>query len=98
MTVVIAILKARPEHAEEVERGLLALRRHAGDEPGALEYAVHRQDDTGFLVYERYADQAACDAHFAAPYVIEFLDSCTGWLVDAPRVEFGRVVARFDRD
>lgn len=97
MTVVIAILKAKPEHTDEVELHLLDLQRRTREEPGAMEYAVHRQDGGGFLVYERYVDQSACDAHFDAPYVANFLDRCAEWLIDAPQVESGRELAGFQQ-
>jgi quinol monooxygenase YgiN len=97
MSVVIAILKAKTGHTAEVERALLELQKHTAAEPGALDYTVHRQADGGFLVYERYADDAARDAHFAAPYLIEFLGRTGDWLVVAPQVEFGRVTAEFRR-
>ncbi|GAA3240105.1 putative quinol monooxygenase [Nonomuraea helvata] len=95
MTVVIALLKAKPDCVDEVEQRLRDLQRRTRDEPGALEYAVHRRDSGGFLLYERYVDQAACDAHFAAPYVTEFLHETERWLEEAPRVEFGHVLVSF---
>lgn len=95
MTVVIALLKPKPDYADEVEQRLRDLQRRTREEPGALEYAVHRRDGGGFLLYERYVDQAACDAHFAAPYVREFLNAAGRWLEEDPRVEFGRVLVSF---
>jgi quinol monooxygenase YgiN len=95
MIAVFALLKAKPEYTGEVLQQLLKLRDHAAAEPGAREYAVHRQPDHGFLVYERYVDQAACDVHFAAPYVAEFLEQSKQWLDDAPQVAFGSLLADF---
>jgi quinol monooxygenase YgiN len=89
MTVVLAILKATPEQAAEVERSLLALRQQTATEPGCLSYAVHRQEDHGFLVYERYTDHAARDAHFAAAHTTAFLARLPELLTADPQVEFG---------
>lgn len=89
MNVVFAVMTARPEYVDDVEHHLLELQRRTRDERGALGYAVHRRADNGFLVYEQYIDQAACDAHFAQPYVIEFLERSKRLLVAEPRVEFG---------
>jgi quinol monooxygenase YgiN len=96
MTAIFAILKGKPEYADEVEKDLLILHQRTSDEPGARGYAVHRRGET-FLVYERYVDQAACDAHFAAPYVKEFLARSEQWLTNPPQIEVGSTLASFHR-
>src|SRR5512142_874791 len=97
MTVVFAILKARPEYADEVEHQLRELVRLTREEPGALGYAVYRQPGGGFLVHERYADERAREAHFAAPYVTAFLAATERLLVAAPQVEMGVELDGFHR-
>lgn len=97
MTIVFALLEARPDHVHDVEAALRDLLARTRDEPGALGYAVHRVSDDTFLVHERYVDQAACDAHFATGYVTDFLARTQGWLTAPPRVEFATELARFAR-
>jgi quinol monooxygenase YgiN len=97
MTSVFAILKARPERAEQVQQELLELQRLTRDEPGALGYAICRGDDSTYLVFERYADQAACDAHFATSYVSAFLAKVPDLLTGEPQVQFGSEVSDFRR-
>lgn len=97
MTAVFAMLTARPELVGKVEHELQELERLTRDEAGALDYAVCRGADGVFLVFERYADQAACDAHFATPYVSAFLARLPELLAGEPQVQFGTEVARFSR-
>lgn len=88
MTVVFATLKARPERVDQVRNELLELKRLTNVEPGALGYAVYGGADGVFVVFERYVDQAACDAHFAAPYVNAFFARVPELLTDEPQVQF----------
>lgn len=95
MTAVFAILKARPERADEVQQELLELKRLTREEVGAVGYEVFRGDDGVFLVFEHYVDQSACDAHFATPYVSGFLARMPEVLADEPQVRFGAEVSDF---
>lgn len=63
--VVVALWQARPETADDVERVLGAMVAPTLAEPGCLEYRVHRGEDdpTSFLLYERYLDADAYQAH-----------------------------------
>ncbi|WP_030395173.1 putative quinol monooxygenase [Kitasatospora purpeofusca] len=97
MTMVLAMLRAEPEHADELDAALREVAGHTRGEPGALAYSVARQDGGRFLVVERYADGAARDAHFAAPYVVALLDRFPLLLAEEPVVEFAEVVTAFAR-
>jgi quinol monooxygenase YgiN len=56
------------ERVAALLRQLVPLSR---SEPGCLQYDVHRVADEPrvFILWERYADEAALDAHTAAPHV-----------------------------
>ncbi|WP_063763328.1 putative quinol monooxygenase [Streptomyces sp. NRRL WC-3742] len=97
MTTVTAILQAVPERAEELEALLRDTAEHTRQEPGALAYAVGRQDDGRFLVTEWYADRAACEAHFAAPYVTGLLARFPELLLTEAQVEIADTVTGFVR-
>src|SRR4051794_21809208 len=97
MIVVIATLRARTEHADEVEAALRGLERHTRAEPGAIAYSVLRRPDNRFIVHERYADRAAHDAHFAAGYLTEFLARAGTLLIAEPELESGEELAGFSR-
>lgn len=61
----------RPErHADFVEAITTNAERSVADEPGCLRFDVTRDaaDELHFLFYEVYADEAALEAHRAAPH------------------------------
>jgi quinol monooxygenase YgiN len=93
MTAVFAILKARPERVGQVQQELLELKRRTREEVGAVGYEVFRGDDGVFVVFEHYADQSACDAHFATPYVSAFLARVPELLTGEPQVQFATEVS-----
>ncbi|MET8698156.1 putative quinol monooxygenase [Kitasatospora sp. NPDC004723] len=97
MTMVLAILRARPEQADALDAALREVAEQTLREPGALAYTVGRQDGERFLVVERYADHAARQAHFAAPYVTGLLARFPELLAEEPLVEFADVLTAFAR-
>ncbi|WP_380282739.1 putative quinol monooxygenase [Kitasatospora purpeofusca] len=97
MTMVLAILRAKPEQADALEAALREVAESTPREPGALAYTVARQDGDRFLVAERYADGAARDAHFAAPYVTGLLARFPELLAEEPQVELAEVLSSFTR-
>ena len=72
--VLYAEFTARPERRAEVERLITGLAHDVHQEPGNLEFTVYQRADEPcrFFVFERYADQAAFEAHIAAPYGVVF--------------------------
>lgn len=97
MAVCVAILRAKPEHAEEVERTIRAIAAATRDEPGALTFVLHRQGDDTFIVYEKYADEAAREAHFATPYVSSLVARFPELLAQEPQIEFAEELVGFSR-
>lgn len=72
--IIAARLYIQPEHVDEfieLFRGLTGLTLQ---EPGCTAYELYQDphDPARFLVFETYVDQAAVDAHFAAPYFAEY--------------------------
>jgi quinol monooxygenase YgiN len=84
---VIAQYQARAGEAGRVEAALKEMRKPSRAEPGNLDYQVMR--DPGqpgvFVLYERYTDEAAFQAHLATEHfatwlrgqVLPFLDGRT---------------------
>ncbi|MFD5438302.1 putative quinol monooxygenase [Kitasatospora sp. NPDC127067] len=98
MTMVVAILQARTGREEALAAALREVAERTREEPGALAYAVGRQEGGGrFLVTERYADRRAREAHFASSYVTDLLARFPELLADEPQVEFTDVVTAFAR-
>lgn len=67
--------RARSGKADELEARLLALVAPTRLENGALEYHVHRDraDPELFVFYEVWESPAHLHAHFAQPYIEDFL-------------------------
>jgi quinol monooxygenase YgiN len=80
-----AHLRVRPEAIEPFKARLL---RHArtsvADEPGCRCFDVHqdKSDPTLFLLIERYADQAAFEAHRSSPHFVAFRQDVKDWVVE----------------
>ena len=68
--VVIAQYRARPGEAEVVEEGLRNMVEPTRSEPGNIDYQVFRDPDDPalFVLFERYVDEFAFDAHRASPH------------------------------
>ena len=60
----------RPEDREEIATILRELTAASRQEPGCVSYVPHRvqSDPDTIVIYEQYRDQAALDAHRAAPH------------------------------
>jgi autoinducer 2-degrading protein len=63
--VLIATWVAKPGREADIERILAAMTPLSRAEPGCEAYHAHRSadDPRTFLLYERYADEAAAEAH-----------------------------------
>ena len=70
MLGVVATIKVKPgmeKEFEAVAKELVA--KVNANEPGCMLYALHRNEAAGTYVFmERYADQAAVEAHRATEY------------------------------
>ncbi len=66
---------AQAGHEEEVIDFLRTMTGHTRQEPGNLMYLAHRSpiEPRRFFLYEQYTDQAALDAHRAAPYFEQYV-------------------------
>ena len=76
MTVVLSIRwVAREGEGDTVEDILRRIAPLARAEPGCLQYEVHQHadDPNTFVLFERYVDEAALEAHAASPYVQELV-------------------------
>jgi quinol monooxygenase YgiN len=71
---VLATLQVADEAVDAVAAALAALAAAAADEPGTELFAVHVAADRPghFVVFERYSDQAAVDAHRGSTAMAEF--------------------------
>lgn len=88
MISICAILIANPGKEAALEDLLLRLVEPVSQEPGTLEYRIHRAlDNPGrFFFYEKYTDQAAIDTHMATPHFKELLVKLEGLIAHAPEI------------
>lgn len=86
MNTIIATLKVFPEKSAEFETMLRRLVAGTAGEPGAVvyEYASDPKTPGVFTVYERYADQAAMDAHLASAHLKAMLAEAAPLLAQEP--------------
>jgi quinol monooxygenase YgiN len=70
MICVAVTYVVKPGHEEEAVELFRTLTLHTRAEPGCVMYLAHRSttDPRRFFLYEQYVDQAAVDAHRAAPH------------------------------
>ena len=76
MTVVLAVTwVAREGERDAVADLLRRLMPLSRAEPGCLQYDAHRDPDDpdGFFLFERYADEAALEAHQASAHFRELV-------------------------
>jgi len=72
---VIAKHRAKPGRADALEQRMIADARKTREEPGALQFHIHRDrfDRSLFVVYEIWSDINALRGHFEKPYVKQFV-------------------------
>jgi quinol monooxygenase YgiN len=76
VTVVLSVRwVARDGERDAVEEILRRMAPLSRAEPGCLQYEAHRQrdDPNTFVLFERYADEAALEAHAASSHFQELV-------------------------
>ncbi|KAJ9115650.1 hypothetical protein QFC20_000977 [Naganishia adeliensis] len=80
-----AKLVAKPEHTEDVKKQLLIIKEAAdNNEDGCLTYRVNQKlnDKNTFIMFEEYKDEAAIEAHKAAPEFQGLATKAKDWLAE----------------
>lgn len=74
MVCVAVTYVIQPDHEEQAVELFRVLAEYSRAEPGCLMYLAHRSisDPRRFFLYEQYTDQAALDAHRAAPHFVQY--------------------------
>jgi len=75
MIVLVVNLRMKPGTEELTKQHMRKMQEHTRKEPGCRMYVGHQslEDPRLFCFYEQYDDQAALDAHRAAPYFAEYV-------------------------
>jgi len=95
MVILTAIIKAQEGKGDVVAE---AFKKHAPEfqkDPGTIMYAVQRKvdDPDTFLIYERYENKAALDAHMASDRFKELGKATNSVVTGRPEVVFYNEVA-----
>jgi quinol monooxygenase YgiN len=74
MVVLAVTWMAKAGHENDVAGIFSKLSEASRQEPGCVMYIVHRHktDPRRFFIYEQYKDDAALEAHRAAPHFLQF--------------------------
>jgi quinol monooxygenase YgiN len=86
--VLLVDFRIKRDFIDAFERAIL---QTAGDslafEPGCRQFDVCRDpaDDTRFVLYEVYDDEAAAAEHLRAPHYLRMCEAAAGWL-DSKRI------------
>jgi quinol monooxygenase YgiN len=72
--MITAKVYVKPGHEDDFIKAAQSIIDLTHKEEGCLEYTLYQDpvNKTNFFFFERYRDQAAIDAHFAASYFKEF--------------------------
>ena len=74
MIVLAVTWMAKPTREAETAALFVKLTEESRKEPGCLTYQVHRHktESRRFFIYEQYKDDAALEAHRAAPHFLQY--------------------------
>ncbi|KPC23630.1 Antibiotic biosynthesis monooxygenase [Pseudomonas syringae pv. cilantro] len=88
--VLIAVLKAKAGKESALKDALSALVPPTRTEPGNVEYVLfEKRDEPGtFYMRECFKDQAALNAHVAAPHYQQFAAASSELLAEPPQLVF----------
>ncbi len=90
MTYLIARIAVKPGAEAAVAAELQKLATASRAEAGCVRYEIYRaaDDATALTVIERWADQAALDAHLKTPHFGAFVAACGDQFAAEPQLGF----------
>ncbi|MFB3915511.1 MAG: putative quinol monooxygenase [Terriglobales bacterium] len=85
MIALVVDFLVREGAEEQAKKYIRIMEEQTRHEPGCRLYIGHQsQDDSRrFLFYEQYVDQAALDAHRAAPYFAQYVTNGLATLIES---------------
>ncbi|MEH0153407.1 putative quinol monooxygenase [Limibacter armeniacum] len=89
-----AIIKAKPEHREEVLQVLNTMVEHSRKEAACLQYDLHQgtDDENMFVFYEIWQDQQGLDQHNQRPYIKAFASIIDEKLAEQPIIHKTKIL------
>ncbi len=88
MILISATARIKADKREEVLAAAANMRQASLAEPGCRQYrfGFALDDSDVILVFEEWDDQAALDAHFRTPHMVEFTAALGEVLAGAPEI------------
>ncbi len=85
MIVLVVNYRVKPGTEEPAKEYIRKMQQHTRKEPGCRLYVGHQslEDPLLFCFYEQYDDQAALDAHRAAPYFAKYVTNGLATLMES---------------
>jgi quinol monooxygenase YgiN len=95
MIVLVVNYRVKPGTEELAKQFIRKMQQNTRKEPGCRLYVGHQslEDPCLFCFYEQYDDQAALDAHRAAPYFAEYVTSGLAMLAESRQAALFEPVA-----
>ena len=89
MITLVAIAQAKPGREKVLEETLLALVPQTRQEPGCINYDLHRSlNKPGMLMfYENWVDRAALEKHSMMPYMVDLRAKAADLLAEPLQIE-----------
>ncbi len=87
MEALMVTIRIKPGHKEAFMESMLDdARGSIGDEPGCLRFDViqDQEDPNRIFLYEVYRDDAAIEAHRAAPHFLKWRETVKDWFDGEP--------------
>jgi quinol monooxygenase YgiN len=87
--IVIATLPGKPDKRAEIAAMLTKAAAASRGDAGCISYAFHvdLEDADRYVSVEVWQDQAALDAHFAAPHLAELMAAAADLFAGPPVIE-----------
>lgn len=87
---LVAFIRAKTGMEEELGRRLQALVAPTREEPGCINYHLHRSNEEPalWMLYENWRSRRDLDLHFETPYLRDFLGSAEELLAEEMDLRF----------
>jgi autoinducer 2-degrading protein len=87
MYVTVVYVHVKPEHVADFIESIRVNHEGSVREPGNLRFDILQSvdDQTRFVVYEAYEDEASAKAHKETPHYLAWRDKAADWMAE-PRI------------
>jgi len=93
---ILAILRAKPERAGDVEAFLKSAQSLAQSESQTLRWYAFKLDDSRFGIFDTFADDDGRQAHVAGEIARQLFAAAVELLAAPPSIEFAEIIGNKD--